>query len=216
MKGDLTRPASVYMVVNKINGKRYIGITTAKRVHRRINEHFCHAQKGKNDGAFYRAIRKYGRDEFSWEIIMKCDTALEAIQQEIRLIAELKPEYNSTLGGEGRLGGYISEEGRRRISIANKGHKRSRGRKLSLESRNLIRMAQTDPGAIQRWKKYSILGPMAMARKVKCINDGKIFDSATSAAKSYNVCKSAVIEICLGKKYRKTIGGLSFKYEVAS
>jgi nitric oxide synthase oxygenase domain/subunit len=60
------------------------------------------------------------------------------------------------------------------------------------------------------------LGPKASSKPVICINDGQSFESASSAARYYNVPKSAVIEICLRKPHRKSIGGFSFKYaEVA-
>lgn len=212
MKGDLTRSAIVYIVTNKLNGKRYVGITT-QPLRRRLIEHFCHAKKNKNNGAFYRAIRKYGQGAFTAEIVLRCKTCIIATEEEIRLIKELKPEYNSTLGGDGRLGGYLTENGRRRISEANSGKQYRLGMKASKETIDLIRVAQLTDEAKERWQKYSRLGPVAKARKVKCLDDGKTFESASAAASNYNVARSAVIEICLGKKYRKTIGGLKFQYE---
>ena len=35
------------------------------------------------------------------------------------------------------------------------------------------------------------------------------------AARHYGVAKSSVIELCLGKKHRKTVGEKVFKYEEA-
>lgn len=58
----------------------------------------------------------------------------------------------------------------------------------------------------------SAAGPMANARSVICLDDGKVFPSASAAAESYSVAKSAVIELCLGKNGRRTVGGFRFSY----
>lgn len=55
-------------------------------------------------------------------------------------------------------------------------------------------------------------GPMKARKKVICIDDGQVFQSASDAARHYNVALSGLIELCLGKKGRKTIGGLRFRY----
>jgi hypothetical protein len=61
-------------------------------------------------------------------------------------------------------------------------------------------------------KGRSAAGPMKNARKVISVTDGISFPSASAAARHYNVSKSAVIELCLGKNNRKTVGGIKFKY----
>jgi predicted GIY-YIG superfamily endonuclease len=58
----------------------------------------------------------------------------------------------------------------------------------------------------------SAAGPMSNARTVVCVTTGKTFPSASAAASHYEVPKSAVIELCLGKNNRKTVSGLVFKY----
>lgn len=55
-------------------------------------------------------------------------------------------------------------------------------------------------------------GPMKKRKKVVCLDDGMFFESATHAAKHYNISVSGIIELCLGKRNRKTIGGLRFRY----
>jgi hypothetical protein len=64
------------------------------------------------------------------------------------------------------------------------------------------------------WKEHMAKGPTSMAKKVICLDDGKIYISASEAARIYNVSKSALIELCLGKNGRKTVGGKRFCYEV--
>lgn len=211
IKGNMSSPAIVYLAVNKINGKKYIGITS-RSIKDRKREHRCHAMKGVNQGAFYRAIRKYGIKVFEFTTLVQCASVYEALEQEMRLIAELQPEYNSTEGGDGQRGRTMSEESRKRISEFHKGKSWHLGRKHSEDVKQLLREAQSKPDAIERWKIFSEMGPRALARQVVCLDDGKCFESASSAARFYGVCKSAVIEICLKKPYRKSIGGYRFAY----
>jgi hypothetical protein len=61
-------------------------------------------------------------------------------------------------------------------------------------------------------KGRSAAGPMSRARPVICLEDKRTFPSATSAARHYNIPRSAIIELCLGKNNRKSAGGLRFAY----
>ena len=64
----------------------------------------------------------------------------------------------------------------------------------------------------EKWQKYSHLGPKSFSRSVICLDDGIIYESASAAARAYDSCKSAIIELCLGKRFRKTVNGRKFKY----
>jgi hypothetical protein len=55
-------------------------------------------------------------------------------------------------------------------------------------------------------------GPIIMSRPVICLDTGEKFPSASEAARHFNVCKSSLIELCLGKNGRKSVGGLKFAY----
>lgn len=91
----------VYQVTNKINGKRYIGHTTRKKIEYRINEHVSFANRGSNSVVFHKAIRKYGIDNFEITQLFYSEWNVESLAKEVELIAELKPEYNIALGGFG-------------------------------------------------------------------------------------------------------------------
>lgn len=47
---------------------------------------------------------------------------------------------------------------------------------------------------------------------VVCLDDLEIYPSITAAAMHYDVDKSALNELCLGKRGRKTVGGHRFCY----
>lgn len=102
----------VYMHVNKINDKKYIGITCLSLSQR----------SGKNGNNykdcihFWHAIQKYGWDNFDHIIIMDNLTREQACKKEIELIQELSTKYpdkcyNILPGGDlGRKGIIITEE----------------------------------------------------------------------------------------------------------
>jgi len=115
----------IYKATNKINGKVYIG-QTEKDLEWRKNKH---KQDSKRmDTYFYRAIKKYGWDNFEWEVID--DTAQnrkELNELEKYYIAQYQSfvdktkGYNSTSGGE--YGYKITEEQKQQRSERVRGDK---------------------------------------------------------------------------------------------
>jgi group I intron endonuclease len=59
----------IYKVTNLTNGKVYIG-QTVRTLHQRKNSHIRDLKKNM-DIVFHHALRKYGIDNFNWEIIGK-------------------------------------------------------------------------------------------------------------------------------------------------
>ena len=199
----------LYLITNKVNGKTYAGIT-CRAISTRLREHFCVAKIGAHDGHIVRAIRKHGKENFEIKELFKFENKEQAIQAEINYIKDNSPEYNSTLGGDGRLGGYMSEEGKRKIRLTHTGNKYRLGVSHTQDVVNLL--TKLGHKGKDRFKKYAHLGPKASSKKVICLNDFMVFPSASDAARRYNVCRSAIIELCLGKRGRKTVGGFRFAY----
>lgn len=90
----------IYKITNKINGHSYIGqsIDIAKRWKNHIISSSNKNDKGY-DYPLYRAIRKYGIDNFSFEVLEECSQHL-LDKQEKYWIKKLSPIYNQTLGGQ--------------------------------------------------------------------------------------------------------------------
>lgn len=124
---------TVYVHINKINGKKYVGITSRKLSYR------WNSGKGyKSQPKFYNAICKYGWDNFEHEIISSNLTENEAKKFEILLIDKLdavQNGYNQTYGGEGLNGYKFTEEAKDKI------REKATGRKLSKETKEKIRKA---------------------------------------------------------------------------
>lgn len=88
----------IYKITNKVNNKVYIG-QTRYTVEFRWRQH----QHKQDNCYFHNAIRKWGVDNFTVEILEKCDVDL-LDSREIFYIAKYdsyKSGYNSTLGEEG-------------------------------------------------------------------------------------------------------------------
>lgn len=90
----------IYKITNKSNDKVYIGQTTQKDPQQRWREH---CRSSGTVSILNKAIVKYGRDNFTFEIILCSLDILELNKQEIRLIKEynsLTPNgYNILEGG---------------------------------------------------------------------------------------------------------------------
>ena len=90
----------IYKATNKINGKSYVGQTCD--FHSRVWQHQrCYE---KEDCDFHRAIKEFGFDNFSWEIIETCeseDRACELEKYYIEKFNTYRDGYNMTKGGKG-------------------------------------------------------------------------------------------------------------------
>ena len=106
----------IYKLTNTINNKFYIGQTISS-LDRRWSEHVSSARQNK-PWVICNAIRKYGADSFTREIIASADSKEELNTLEISYIAELSPHYNMTIGGGGL--GSPSQEVREKISTSGK------------------------------------------------------------------------------------------------
>jgi group I intron endonuclease len=85
----------IYKITNKVNGNFYIGKTT-KTADERFKRHFYNHKK--QNTYLYKAMRKYGFDEFQIEIL---EETINLNEREIYWIKKLSPVYNMTLGGDG-------------------------------------------------------------------------------------------------------------------
>ena len=87
-----SKTCGVYLITNKINGKRYVG--SSFNVSSRVAQHFGNvAKKYNNKHPFYTDICKYGRDNFEVKLLEKCPRE-EKISREQYWYKKLKPEYN--------------------------------------------------------------------------------------------------------------------------
>ena len=61
----------IYKITNRINGKNYIGQSI--NIKFRWKQHEQEAKGERRNSLLYQAMRKYGLENFSFEVIEECD-----------------------------------------------------------------------------------------------------------------------------------------------
>lgn len=113
-KGDTD--SYVYVIVNKLNGKIYVGSSRSLkvRVYNYFNLSHLAAQKSRPISS---AMLKYGLVNFAFIIIEKVDTSLHHIEvRETYWIKHLKPDYNATKDAARNIGASHTIETKLAIS----------------------------------------------------------------------------------------------------
>lgn len=151
----------IYILANKINGKKYVGKTEHTDPWIRINEHL-----ELFDGtcpAIHNAIKKYGRDNFDVEIISYPGASSEALAAieiwQIKKNGSKAPDgYNLTDGGDG-VGGHIwTEQHRKNASISQKKRFKDpevrRNASISQKKRYSLETSEAAKGRSERHKRF--------------------------------------------------------------
>jgi len=125
-----------------LTGKKYIGQTLYEM--QRKSHHLWKSKTGNSK--FYRAVRKYGWENFIYGIVNEFDVVLlnEKETFYIQTYDTLKNGYNSTLGGDGMFGYVMSKETKNKISVKNSGKKHSEETKLKLKEKRIGRKFSKD------------------------------------------------------------------------
>lgn len=188
----------VYEHVNKINGKKYVGMTSQS-----LSERSGNYGTKYDSPNFRNDIDLYGWDNFEHNIIAEGLTRKEAELLEKTLINYLdlkNPEkgYNMRNGGEG---GYFL------------------GKHHTKDAKILISEARKRQGFSEEHKKHISESKKGlkhpMAKKIyQYSKEGvliKVWDYVTDASINLNIPKSNISDCALGK--RKTAGGFVWRYE---
>lgn len=196
----------VYVHINTINGKKYIGITSKDNPEHRWN----HGRGYGENTHFRSAINKYGWDAFRHVILFDGLDEASAKAKEVELISEWRTNnsefgYNMTIGGDGTSGYYPSTETRQKLSEARKRENLSeetlkrrsdglRGRKFSDDHKRKIGIANS-----KAVDMFSLDGLYI-----------RTFSSATDAETITGVSHSHISQCCTGQ--RRTSGGYKWKF----
>ena len=137
----------VYKATLKIDGRVYVG-QTIKHLEKRIADH-KHSSKNPKHDHFRSAIKKYGFENFEWEIIKECHSKEELDSQEIlyiELFHSTNPEKGFNLKSGGSRGKH-SEKTKKIISEGKIAEKNgmfgkdawNKGKNLTDEHKNKIK-----------------------------------------------------------------------------
>lgn len=216
----------VYMHTSPSN-KRYIGITSQKpeRRWRKNGDGY------KDHSYFWRAIQKYGWDNFEHDILFVNLTKEEAEQKEVELIARYNSNdinfgYNMSIGGESGSKGYkYTDEQKRYMSEIHKGEKngmygkhheeetieknRIAHLKENLSEDTIYKMSIAKKGK-KRDRKAVEKQIATISNKVICIETSIIYNGTKEAGMMNNIDPSSISKVCRGE--RKTAGGFHWSY----
>ena len=138
----MNAPSYIYIILNKINGKFYIGSTCS--FERRKKEHINSLNNGVHHSMYLqRAWNKYGMENFDFRIVQVCSKEsvrtyeqywLDSFQSYLPIFG-----YNMNCKVDSRLGRPMSHEARLKMSISKKGKSSPRkGIKVSEDTRKKL------------------------------------------------------------------------------
>jgi len=159
----------IYQITNKLTNDFYIG-KTIKTVEERFQRH-KYTQKYVNNTHLYRAMRKYGIDNFDIISLESVDDSL-LDQKEKEYIKNYKPRYNMTDGGEGGSLRFITEETRVKYRIRSGGKNNPMYGKRGTSNPNFGKIYGSNP-------------KISKALSNPCICEGVLFSSIGEAEKHY-------------------------------
>jgi len=209
----------VYMHENKINHKKYIGITCQKPTQR------WRGGKGYKIGAFKNAIDKYGWNNFNHIVLYEHLTKEDACLKEQELIKQYNTMdnnygYNLCEGGNLTLGYHHTKDSKLKMSKSKKGMYDGKNNPMYGRSGILAPMygkhlTEEHKRKISEAKKGKAnYHTKTLYKKVDQYDlDGnyiKTWESISSIEKELNIKGTHISRVCRGK--RKTTGGYVFKY----
>ena len=133
----------IYLHINKINHKVYVG-QTCQQPEKRWKNGAGYSEK--TQPKMYNAIKKYGWENFDHIIVKTGLTLAEANKLEQELIKKydsFRNGYNMSLGGDGNPGHKVSNKARLQMKTTHKvPHNKAKGKKFSEEHKEKLRQAK--------------------------------------------------------------------------
>lgn len=228
----LEKSCVIYLLINLINGKKYVG-QTRQKLKKRIWQHKCCKKF-----CIGKAIQKYGWENFKVTILEECETPENLDAAEIKWIKELNTKapngYNLNDGGEGNTGHVVSEKTRKLRSDNNPCKRavrclnnmqifpsvRAAARATGISSDGISAVARGICSSVhgikfefvdEKLKKQADLKrPLPLKKVVCCQENGIIYPSIKEASQQTGISAPCILKACSGKC--ATAGNLHFSF----
>jgi group I intron endonuclease len=213
----------IYKILNKINGKVYIGQTW------HLNYRWIQHKSAEHNIHLSRAFEQYGIENFEYSILEEFPPAEGTrdllYDREIYYIAQYhatnpKYGYNIMEGGRGRplapetiaklkaIRGplhhgwkrVVGDEERRQMSERMKGPKNPMYGRSPAKEMN------------ERYSRERQGSNNPAARKVKCIETGKVYDTIKQAADDTGIGRDPISYVCHKRKGHSQAGGFHWEF----
>ena len=174
------------------SGKRYVGITCTA-----VEKRWRHGNGYYKNKYFARAIKKYGWENFTHEIVAEGLSKVEAEEIEQSLIMRYQSSvklygYNIKSGGDSN--GRHAEESKQLMSENRKG-KGTQPRSEATKQK----MRENHKGG-------------ARSKAVLCVETNTIYESINDAARDVNINKKVISNCCRGIEHYNTAAGYHWRF----
>lgn len=151
-------PSGIYQILNKVNGKRYVG--SSINLEARWGAHLRSLRRGQHCNPHLQcAFDKYGEECFAFEVLEHVEHLVQLIPREQHYLDAPNPEYNTCPTAGSPLGRRATEETRKRLSEALSGEKNPQwGKHPSEETRrkqSVAARARTGKRSANYGKRFS-------------------------------------------------------------
>lgn len=188
----------IYCYTNKVNGKQYIGQTVTPGVRKAV--HLRTALGASCKYPFHLAIKKYGIDNFQYDILEECDEAL-LNEREVYWITKFdsfNSGYNLTEGAGGIRGYKRTEESKKVMSdkYSNGNHPRC-GKTMTEEHKQILRDVHS--------KRVGVLNHQSKTVIQTNPSTGIIIEygSTREASRLTGISQSTIVKACKTLKISK-------------
>lgn len=204
--------AFIYKITNQLNQKVYIGKTEYLNPNRRWQQHKQEALKERNSHrAIYRAIQKYGIDNFTFEVIEETQNPNDREMYYIQFYNSYHNGYNETLGGDGASYLELPEQEICKYYLNNQNNLKKTANYFGHDQETIKKVLYKFNIPISELGHTTkLITQRAVAKLDKDTGEIlEIFDSVSDAERAVNGNKH-IGSVCLGK--RKTANGFKWKY----
>lgn len=195
----------IYKITNTITSKIYIGQTIKDIPEYRWSTHKSFAKRNVKS-KFYNSIRKYGENNFKFEVIFKAFD-IESLNffesYFIEYFNSISNGYNQLSGGNNRL---LTEEIKNKISIA---HKQRFENGFIPNNRGKVFNSDVKKKQSIKRKDFLKRNKHPQANYIYCINLDLYFKSASEASYYFGANGNYISRIC--KRENNSYNGNSFK-----